>query len=73
MDLEFASNADHVTLMSVVSACGKRCNPVVVLPDACQKYRTKKVAVEMPHKFLPHGSIVIYRTPASMTVSIFEK
>lgn len=74
IDLEFRANADHLTLMPVVFACGMIWDPVVIITGTCQKYRIRQKSVcETPCEFLPPRSMVSYRTPASMTIPIFEQ
>lgn len=71
--MKFSSIADHVTIMPVVSACGKVWNTVVILRGVCQKFRTRSVGTtEMPHKFLPHNSFVAYRSPANINLYSFS-
>lgn len=74
IDREFPANAEHVTLISVISASGKIWDPVVILQGTCQKYRIRQDGVcEIPHDFRPPCSMDSYRTRASIKIPIFEQ
>lgn len=72
VDLDFASNAENLTIMPVVSEDGVRWPPVVILPGDMQKYRvrpdgSKEILVD----YLTTGTFVLHRTPASITKEYF--
>ena len=74
VELEFSSNAEHVTLMPVVSADGKAWPPVIVFPGVFHKFRVlpdgKK---EFLHDYLPTDALVAHRTPAGIDSDLFYK
>ena len=72
VELEFSANAEHVTVMPVVSADGKAWPPVVILPGTFHKYRTRSDGtIETVHNFLPHDAMVAHRSPAGMDSNLF--
>ena len=72
VDLEFASNAEHLTIMPVVSGDGERWGPVVIMPGVQQKYRIKADnKKEFLLDYLPKNTFIVHRTPASMTKEFF--
>lgn len=74
VELEFAGNAEHLTVMPVISADGKPWNPVVILPGTLHKFRTRPDGTtETLVDYLPPGSYVTHRTPASMDTDIFAQ
>lgn len=74
LEVQFSANAEHVTIMPVISADGKTCTPVSILLGKYQKNLMNLNGVEQtPQMFLLPGSLVAYRNPASMDKEIFCK
>ena len=70
----FSANAEHLTIMPVVSADGTKYTSVVVLPGTCPKFRIREDrTVEFVQNFLPPKAKVVHRSPASMTAAFFEQ
>ena len=73
----FGSILERISYMPVVSADGRHHRLLVVLPGIRSRWR--KVLVngreqhESPRDFLPHGSVVLQRTPAGVDSAIFLK
>lgn len=71
-ELKWSGNAEHVTVMPVVSADGTVYSPVVILPGKMQKSRTRADGRrETPADFLPSNALVAYREPAGVDSTIF--
>ena len=67
IELKWSSNADHVTLMPVVSADGRARDPVAIAPGKRAKYRIRPDGTrETPSFYLPEDARIIYRHPAGM-------
>lgn len=72
VDLKWSNNAEHITIMPVVSADGTVWAPVVVLPGLRAKFRTRADGnKETPSDFLPHNALISYRDPAGVDSHIF--
>lgn len=72
IDLDWSRNAEHITLMPVVSADGRAWTPVAILPGVRTKFRERPDGTrETPASFLPPSAYVCYRDPAGMDSSIF--
>ena len=72
VELEFAGNAEHLTIMPVVSADGKPWPPVVIMPGVLHKFRHRPDGKkETLHDYLPKDTYLVHRTPASMTKEFF--
>lgn len=72
--LKWAENADHTTIMPVVSADGSVWTPVVIIPGARAKYRTRDDGIiESPGSFLPPNAVLGYREPAGMDTELFKE
>lgn len=72
VELKWSANAEHATVMPVVSADGKVWNPVVILCGAWAKYRIMQDGRrESPANYLPPNSYISYRDPAGMDSQLF--
>ena len=72
--LKWSANADHVTLMPVVSADGTAWRPIAILSGKRHKWRKRDDgSVETPATFLPQNSLVCHRDPAGMDSLIFQE
>jgi len=73
VELRRSSNADHVTLMPVVSADGSAWTPIAILPGKRSKWRKlPDGSIETPAHFLPHNSKLGYRDPAGKNSELFQ-
>lgn len=72
VELSWSQNADHVTLMPVVSADGSAFSPIAILPGCNAKFRIRSDNTrETPSDYLPPRTLVSYRNPAGMDSCIF--
>lgn len=72
IDVDWAKNAEHVTLTPEVCADGRAWNLVAILPGVRQKYCTlANGTMRTPASFLTGGTFVSYRDPWSMDETIF--
>lgn len=66
-------NAEHVTVLPVVSANGCVYRPVVIFPGKLDKYRTRPNGrIKTPVDFLPANANVMYRDPAAVDLHISQ-
>ena len=66
-ELKWSSNADHVTLMPIVSADGRAWDPVSIALGKRAKYRIRPDGIrETPACYLLENARIIYRDPADM-------
>ena len=71
--MKWSKNADHVTIMPIVSADGRIYDPVEILPGKRSKWRLQPDGTrETPVCFLPETERVSYRDPAGMDTQIFN-
>lgn len=74
LNTDFKFNAQHNTLMLVISADGHLLKSVVILCGTSEKYRTRADgSIEVPNDYFSFGALVSYRKPASMSVDKFSK
>ena len=67
IELKWSANADHVTLMAIVSADGRAWDPVAIAPGKRAKYAIRPDGMrETPARYLPENEIIFYRDPAGM-------
>ena len=67
IELKWSSNADHVTLMPIVSANDRAWDPVAIAPGKRAKYRIRPDGSrETPICYLPENARIIYRDPAGI-------
>ena len=72
-EMKCSKNADHVTIMPIVSADGRIYDPVAILPGKRSKWRMRPDGNrETPACFLPENARVAYRDPAGMDTQIFN-
>lgn len=79
IELSWAKNAKHVTILPVTSACDKVCNPVVMFPGKHIKYRERPGPVpvgQQVHKkpacYLSPQFYTMYRDFAGMNTLTFN-
>ncbi|PXF46856.1 Pogo transposable element with KRAB domain [Gracilariopsis chorda] len=72
VELKWSGNAQHVTIMPVVSGDGRAWSPLVVLQGARAKYRLRADGTrETPSCYLPANAITCYRDPAGVDTAVF--
>ncbi|CDF33433.1 unnamed protein product [Chondrus crispus] len=71
-ELKWSKNAEHATIMPVVSADGRVWCPVAILPGKRSKYRIRADGKkETPSCYLPSNAYTSYRDPAGVDGAIF--
>lgn len=71
-ELKWTANAQHVTIMPVVSGDGRAWSPLVVLPGARAEYRKREDGtLETPSCYLPFNARTVYRETAGVDSAIF--
>ena len=73
VELEFATNAEHLKFMSVVFSDGTPWQPVVIMPNFMHKFRIRASndKKETLHDYLLPVKHVVHQSPSSMTKEYF--
>lgn len=68
IELLWAKNAEHVTILPVTSACDKVCNPVVMFSAKRIKYRERPNSVPVGQKYAKKQPAIFLHNFAQRTV-----